>query len=143
MNELKQYDLSKSEGFFEAFTTFTFLKEKGSTIEIKEVKPTRTNKQNAALHLFFTWCSDALNNSGVEFSYRGIKGMEIEVPWTGEMFKTFVWKPIQKVLYQIDSTTQLKRSEIDPIFDVICRHFATMGIPITFPSSFNIFLEKC
>jgi len=140
MNE--QYNLSTSEGFLKAFTQFTYLKEKSATIELKEVKQTRTNLQNRALHLWFTFCADALNNAGEYFQYLDYKNVSAEMLWSGEMFKTYWIKPIIKVLYDIDSTTKLKTNEIDQLIDVISKRFAENGLTVNFPSSFDVWLRN-
>jgi len=140
MNE--QYNLSTSDGFLKAFGQFTYLKEKGATIELKEVKQTRTSRQNAALHLYFTFCSNALNESGIEFCYRGLKGMDIEIPWNSDLFKAMVWRPIQITLFDFESTTHLKTDQINQILDVLTRHFASIGLSVNFPSSFDVWLKN-
>jgi len=140
MNE--QFNLSTSEGFSKAFESFTFLKSIGATIELKVIKQTRSNRQNAALHLYFTFCSNALNKSGIEFCYRGLKGMDIEIPWNSDLFKSMVWKPIQITLFDFESTTQLKTDQINQILDVLTRHFASIGLQINFPNQFDYFLDK-
>ena len=137
-----QYNLSNSEGFIEAFGYFNFLKEKKALIEIKEIKKTRSYQQNRALHLYFEFCSNALNDAGFEFSYRGIKGMNIELPWNAELFKNMIWRQIQIALFEFESTTKLTTEQINTILDVLTRHFATLGISVQFPNSFDYWLEK-
>ena len=136
------YNLSTSEGFNKAFESFTYLKTKGAIIEINEIKPTRTSLQNRTLHLYFTFCAEALNEAGFEFSYRNIKGMEIEIPWSGEMFKEYVWRPIQKTLFDFESTTKLNTAQINAILDVLTRHFANLGLSVQFPNQFDYWLKK-
>jgi hypothetical protein len=138
----KQFNLSSSESFIDAFSYFNKLKEKGATIEINEVKQTRSNLQNRSLHLYFTFCADALNNAGIEFSYRGINRMEFEIPWNGDLFKNMVWKPIQITLFEFESTTKLKTAEINQILDVLSRHFACMGLSVTFPNNFDLWIKQ-
>jgi len=137
-----QYNLSTSEGFIQAFGQFNHLKEKGALIEINEVKQTRSSLQNRALHLYFTFCADALNDAGIEFSYRGINGMEIEIAWNSDLFKSMVWKPIQITLFEFESTTKLKTAEINQILDVLSRHFATLGLTVNFPNNFDYWISK-
>ena len=45
-------------------------------VDIKEQKNTRTTRQNAALHLYFTMISQELNELGMEFQYFGSFKME-------------------------------------------------------------------
>lgn len=150
MSESKQFNLSSSESFIEAFSYFNNLKEKGALIEINEVKQTRSSLQkqtrsslqNRALHLYFTFCANALNDAGIEFSYRGINGMEIEIAWNSDLFKSMVWKPIQITLFEFESTTKLKTAEINQILDVLSRHFATLGLTVNFPNSFDYWLKQ-
>ena len=70
-NQIKIYDFSIPEDFSNFFGYVSYLKEKGATVELKEVKKTRSWRQNRALHLFFSFCADALNDAGFEFCYRG------------------------------------------------------------------------
>lgn len=140
MNE--RYNLSTSEGFSRAFGQFSYLKEKGAIVEIIEVKPTRSTRQNSALHLYFTFCANALNDAGIEFCYRGLKGMDIEIPWNSDLFKEMIWRPIQKTLFDIESTTKLNTAQINAILDVLTRHFSNMGIDVQFPNEFDYWLNK-
>lgn len=110
--------------------------------EITIGKPTRTTKQNSAMHLLFSQVADALNNEGQCFSYKGFKGMEIETPWDGEKIKTYLWKPIMIHMTGKESTTKLTTSEIDKIFVPLNKAFGEKGISIQFPSSFSQYLEK-
>ena len=113
----------------------------GAIIEMKNVVQTRSSLQNRALHLFFTQVSNELNRNGIPFVYTGLKGMEMETQWTPELFKSMTWKPIQKAMYGTDSTRQLKRNQIDPIFEVINKFFAERGIEISFPNQFDYYLK--
>lgn len=136
------YNLSDEKSFSQLFKVIMYLKEKSALIELKEVKKTRSNLQNRALHLYFTYCADALNDCGFEFLYRDVKGMEIEIPWNGELFKSFVWKPIQITLFDFESTTQLITEQINQILEVLSRHFAGLGITVQFPSKFDLWVKE-
>jgi hypothetical protein len=118
------------------------LKESGvKKVEVKKYTSTRTGRQNQALHLLFEQVAKELNNLGIPFVYRGLKGMEIETTWTKELFKEMTWKPIQKAMFGTDSTTKLKTDEIDKIFEVINKFFAEKGIEVTFPNEFDYYLK--
>lgn len=142
MSDSKQYNLSKSEEFVQLFGLVSVLKERGATVEIREIKPTRSNQQNRAIHLYCTMCAEALNDSGEYFVYLDYKNVQCEIPWSGDMFKQYWIKPIIKVLYEIDSTTKLKTNEIDQVIDVISKRFGEIGIEVSFPSQFGLWLEK-
>jgi len=94
----------------------------------------RTNKQNAALHKFFNMLSDQLNELGQTFHYSGFKGEDMELMFTETIIKEFLWKPIQKALFDTDSTTKLTTDQINKILDVITNFYANKGIPVVFPS---------
>lgn len=113
-------------------------------VELKEIKKTRSNLQNRALHLFFTMISDNLNELGQTFNYTGLKGQEMDIMFTPELVKETLWKPLQKALFKIESTTKLNTGQINEIVDVIVKYFGEKGILIEFPhDSFkNIEEEK-
>lgn len=135
------FNLSNKYGKENAAIEFKRLNEIAATIELKAVKMNRSSAQNRALHLFFTQVSEQLNDIGIPFVYRGLKGMEFEMQWNAELFKTFTWKPLQKAMFGIDSTTKLKRNQIDPIFETINKFFAERGIEVTFPCEFDYYLK--
>jgi len=81
----------------------------------------RTSQQNKALHLFFTMLTDELNNAG--FDQRKVLKPSVDIPWTPEAVKEQLWKPIQKLMYNKESTTELEKvKEIDRVHEVLMRH---------------------
>ena len=100
--------------------------------EIKKKK--RTVSQNAALHLYFQYISDELNELGLTFSYDSIRGLTLETPYTATIVKELVWKPIQSHLFGTDSTTKLDTKQIDQIIMIFSNYFGQKGIEISFPS---------
>lgn len=111
------------------------------TIELRKIARTRSNLQNRALHLFFTQVAEELNNIGITFVYHGLKGQEMETQWTGELFKKFTWKPIQKTMFGKESTTELTTEMINKIFQVINKFFAERGVEVSFPNQFDYYLK--
>lgn len=103
--------------------------------EIEISKKKRTNKQNRALHKFFILIATELNNLGITFQYKGIKGFEFEIPYTAEIVKNFIWRPIQIALYKFESTTKLTTDKINTIYDIINKYFCEKGIYIEFPNN--------
>jgi hypothetical protein len=99
-----------------------------------EIKPTRSTRQNSALHLLFKWISESLNDLGQEFCYTGVKGFEISTPYTPEIVKNFFWRPIQVTLFDIESTTKINTEQINKIMGIINKFFAEKGVVILFPS---------
>lgn len=94
----------------------------------------RSSQQNRSLHLLFNNISFELNKMGLQFVYRGIKGMEIEVPYTPETVKDYLWRPLQVALIGKESTTKLTTENINAIFEVLAKWFAENGVVIEFPS---------
>jgi hypothetical protein len=102
-------------------------------IIIKLHRKTRTDKQNAALHLYFTQLSEALNDAG--FDMKKLLKQEIDIPWDTINAKEYLWLPIQKELLKKKSTTQLKSNEIDKVYEVLNRMIGERtGIFIPFPN---------
>lgn len=93
----------------------------------------RTAQQNKAMHLWFTMVADALNAAGLDM--RKTLKPEIEIPWSGENVKDFLWRPVQKTMLGVDSTTDLKsKDDIDKVYDVLNRHLGEkFQIHIPFP----------
>jgi len=103
-------------------------------VELKEIKKTRSNLQNRALHLFFTMISNQLNEMGQTFKYEGLKGQPMELMFTPELIKTTLWKPLQFHLFGKMSTTNLTTEDINKIVDVITKYFGDKGYEIEFPN---------
>jgi len=81
----------------------------------------RTNQQNKAMHVDFKLICDALNDAGLD--QRKVLKPSISIPWTPTAVKEQLWKPIQKALWQKESTTELdKIKEIEHTHDVLLRH---------------------
>ena len=76
----------------------------------------RTGQQNRALHKFFSMLSETLNLAGLEMKLV-LKG-DTQIWWTVESVKEYLWRPLQKVMFQKESTTELeKQIEIDKIHE--------------------------
>lgn len=94
---------------------------------------TRTTRQNSALHLMFTQLADTLTENGLDMK-KTLKP-EIDIKWTPENVKEYLWRPIQVALLNKKSTTELTTKEIDQVFDIICKHLGEkFGLTIYFPS---------
>ena len=98
----------------------------------------RSSQQNKSLHVLFQNISFELNRIGMEFTYNGIKGITLQTTYTPEIVKEFIWKPLQRVMLDKDSTTKLTTSDINAIFEILGRYFAEKGVVIDFPSAETI-----
>jgi len=92
----------------------------------------RTVKQNSALHLWCTKISKTLNDNNLFMT--GL--FENDIMWTMDLVKTQIIKGLIKKLFDIDSTTKLKRKEIDTLIDTVTLIFGEKkGVEIPdFPS---------
>lgn len=101
----------------------------------------RTDKQNRSLHLLFKLLAEELNESGLDMRKTLKPG--VEIPWTGDSVKEFLWRPIQEAQLNKKSTTELTTKEIDAVFDTITRHIGEkFGIFVPFPSIDEVLNEK-
>jgi|GEM_PF-1348722 len=58
-----------------------------------------------------------------------------EAPWTKEMVKENLWRTYQREMLKKESTTALKRNEIDVVYDGLNRFLGERyGISVSFPS---------
>jgi hypothetical protein len=98
----------------------------------------RTLKQNRALWLYYTHLAETLNEAGLD--QRKTLKPEIDIPWTSQAVHDMIWIPVQKAYLGIDSTTQLKTTDIDKVLNVITRHLAdNLKIEVEFPSFLNFY----
>jgi len=93
----------------------------------------RTLQQNKALHLMFKQLADMLTESG--FDMKATLKPEIDIMWTPENIKEYVWRPLQKAMLQKESTTELTTNEIDKVFAIVSKVIGERtGLTINFPS---------
>ncbi len=93
----------------------------------------RTEKQNNALHQYFTDLAEALNAAGYDVR-RVMKEIPAEIPFTGWGVKNFLWRPFQKVYLGKRSTTELTRQEVGEMYEAFNAYLAKFGIHVPFPS---------
>lgn len=101
----------------------------------------RTNKQNNALHQLFTNLADQLNENGLDMK-KTLKP-EIDIPWSQDTVKEFIWRPVMQAQLGKTSTTDLTTKEIDKVFLTLSRHFGDrFGLVLTFPSIESLIAEQ-
>jgi hypothetical protein len=113
----------------------------GKQVDLTEVRITRTQQQNKALHVYFTLISYQLNEIGLEFSYVGLNNNAFALRYTPEIVKEFIFKPIMFTMFELKSTTKLTTIQINEMIDIITKFFADKGIVLEFPSIENL-IEK-
>jgi hypothetical protein len=93
----------------------------------------RTISQNNALHQYFTELAEELNLHGLDM--RKTLKPTINIPWSCDTVKEYLWRPVMKIQTGKESTTELTTKEIDLVFDTINRHIGEQfGLTIEFPS---------
>ncbi len=101
-------------------------------IKISPYRKTRSSLQNRALHLFFRFIADELNEF-TSFTYEGLT-QKFEIPYTESIVKDYIWRPLQVALFGKTSTTKLTTQDINTMIDVFNKYFSEKGITIVFPS---------
>lgn len=106
-----------------------------------ESEKRRTTQQNRALHKYLTELAAALNSAGLDM--KATLKPATEIPWTLEMAKEFLWRPIQKVMTDIESTADLDTRDVSAIYEVLSRHIAQkFGVSVEFPSEERMMIEQ-
>lgn len=111
------------------------------SITIERETGVRTSKQNDALHLYFEMLASELNSMGLDM--RQILKPSVEIEWTKENVKEYIWRPLQIAITGKESTKNLdKTTEIDKIYDTINGHFSQKFlVSVPFPrdkEEFNV-----
>ena len=93
----------------------------------------RTLTQNRALHKYCSMLADALNDAG--YDMKKVIKQEVDIPWSQQSAKEFLWRPIQKAVTGIDSTTKPETSQYSAIYEVLNRHMAQkFGVSVPWPT---------
>ncbi len=102
--------------------------------EIDRETKVRTPKQNDSLHLYYEMLAKELNDSGLDM--RKVLKPSVDIEWTKENIKEYIWRPIQKTLTGKDSTKELdKTTDIDKIYETINRYLSQkFKIHVPFPT---------
>ena len=101
----------------------------------------RTDQQNKALHKWYALLSEELNDSGLEM--RKVLKPEIEIRWTPNNIKEYLWRPIQILSVGKKSTKDLTTKEIDLVWNTLNRFLGEkLGVHVPFPSLEEMALEE-
>lgn len=101
----------------------------------------RTPQQNRAFHLLFQQIADTLNEHGLDM--RQVLKPEVDIPWTKETVKEYIWRPIQKAMFEKTSTTELTTDQVDQVYSTINRFLGEKhGLHFPFPEAYHEALYK-
>jgi len=93
----------------------------------------RTTQQNKALHKAFDLWADQLNGMGLNM--RVVLKPTVELMWTPDMIKEYLWRPVQKAQLGKESTTELTTAEVDKVYKTLSHHFGEkFETQLLFPS---------
>jgi hypothetical protein len=89
----------------------------------------------------FTWIARDLQKANIEFQSQNPILGNYRTPFTSDLVKKHIWKPIQKTLYNKESTKDLITTEINEILDLLTVHYAQVKIKISFPNKHDLYLK--
>ena len=124
---------------FKASLDAQFEKHKFLRLTVKTGKQ-RTLTQNKALHLFCTQLAEAMNEAGLDFRVFIRDGYP--VPFTAELVKDHIWRPIQKAITGKESTTKPERHEYGLIYDSLNVKLVEHGIYVPWPCKETMLAER-
>jgi hypothetical protein len=97
--------------------------EAAEIVEYQEPEPKkagRTGAQNKAMHVGFGLVARALNEAGLDM--RTVLKPDIELPWTKDSVKQYLFKPILTLMYGKDHTADLdKLEEPEAVWETMMR----------------------
>jgi len=92
----------------------------------------RSDKQRKALQVYCKQVSEVLNEKGITFNMFFKQG--IDVKWTMDIVKDEVWRPVQRVYFNEESTTKPLRGQYQEIFEPINLKLSEFGIHVPWPT---------
>jgi len=105
----------------------------GNKITVLIEKPKRTDQQRKAIEVYCNMLAKKLSDSGKDIMTT-LK-QDASIPWTQELIKSLVWKPIQKTMFDTNSTTKLNTEQVSKVYEVINRHMGeNHGVSFNFPN---------
>ena len=94
--------------------------------------PSRTIQQNKAIHSYCAILAEKLNDAGLDM--RVVLKPEVDIPWSKQTVKDFLWRGVQQVQVGKKSTTELTTKEVNDIYETLNRHLSEkFGITQDFP----------
>ena len=137
------YNLKNESQKCEAFAKLECHAKNGHTVELKKIDSSRTSQQNRALHLYFEHVANALVEVGFDYCYvNPISGEIIRIPFTKDLVKEYIWRPIQETMFQIESTTQLTTPMINDMLSVLSLWLGEKNKEVNFPNKLDQLIEN-
>ena len=106
------------------------------------IKPQRTTKQNASLHVGCELLSRALNGAGFDVK----KVIRVDIPWTMENVKEYLFKPFMSTMFpSYKSTTELDTRQVSEVWEKLLAYLSEkeyINENIPFPSEDELNFKK-
>jgi hypothetical protein len=120
----QRWDISSDEYWrnFCEMRTQMLLRGQKPIVEFVTATGTRTPSQNNAMHKWLDQVAHTLNEAG--FDMKTVLKPEVEIDWTKESAKEYLWKPLEKVMFNHDSTTEANRVQYGDVEETIRRHLS-------------------
>ena len=101
-------------------------------VDVNQLDGTRTEKQNKSFHLYFSMLAKELNDAG--FDMKKTLREEVDIPWTMDLVKNNLWRPVQLAYLDKKSTKRLNKMEITVVYDIVNRAISERtGVCVEFP----------
>ncbi len=60
---------------------------------------------------------------------------DVDIPWSVDSAKEYLWRPVQKAVVNKDSTTDLNTADVDTVYQALSRHLSSkFNITTPFPT---------
>lgn len=104
-------------------------------MRMKKLSIKRTKKQNNSLHKGFDDLGNMLNDSGLDM--RKVLKAEVDIPWTKESIKKFMFNPIAVIMFE-ETSSKLSTKELKEVWEVMIRFVGEKhGVTVPFPAEEN------
>ncbi len=91
-------------------------------------------EQFRAYHLWASWIAQAMQEKDID-TQALMKAKSVSVPVTQQIVENTILKPIMQAMFDVNSSTKLKPTEMGELYDVINRHLIEhFNISVPFPS---------
>ena len=95
-----------------------------------------TKKQRGALHVWCNLMAEALNDSGADMQKVLNRRNPVDIPWSMDRFKEFIYKPMLEAMTGMKSTEQQKTVSPSEVYNVLAKHFSQhYGVHVPWPSN--------
>ena len=137
MTSVKRFDINSKENLEEFVQVIIEEWKINQSVTVEwSIGKKRTNAQNNALQVYCKQLAEAFCDRGLDM--KRVLKKEIDIPWTRDSVREYLWKPLQKAVIQKESTTDANTNEYSKVYDVLNRHIADKyGFSVPFPSREN------